>query len=189
MGTITASGQIDRRSLQVEQSVRAEWAEKRGRPYAELEFLSRPEAIAILGAKTCAIHKHQIRKQIRRVRDLACSANWADAYETAGVLPPGLTWTAKAKLVAAKDGRRCSVRLVLSRRKTRRGNEDSPGLPTAEIGTRRWTPPQAAELEDAIDGMSVDEAIWKTLDWPASPSALAIQRCEAVGARPVDGKW
>ena len=51
------------------------------------------------------------------------------------------------------------------------------------------TPPQAVGLEDRIDAMSVDQATWETLAWPASVSAVAIQRIELARARPIDGNW
>ena len=44
-------------------------------------------------------------------------------------------------------------------------------------------------LEDRIDRMSVDEATWETLAWPASVSAVAMHRIMAYGARPIDGNW
>ena len=47
------------------------------------------------------------------------------------------------------------------------------------VVTGRWTPPQCLALEDMIDGLNEVNAIWLSLQWPASPSAVAIQRIES----------
>jgi hypothetical protein len=45
------------------------------------------------------------------------------------------------------------------------------------------------ELEDAIDELTPDEAAWRSVTWPDSPSAVVIMRIELGRAKPIDGKW
>lgn len=178
----TVSAALPPRAFSARNEYRAEWKDKVRHlgALAREGWLRSSKGIIAFGAKA----SHQMAKdEVRRhevVQRAACSATWSEAFDEANLMLPGLEFGKRLRLHARADGRRYSVRLMLSAEETRSG--DGPG-------SRRWTPPQAVDLEDHIDGMSVDEATYKCLGWPGSCSAIAIQRIEAAKATPIDGNW
>ena len=179
----------DSLSVQLVERVRAEWRAAKRRPPAERKvFLRTQEAIAVLGAKVCNDLLKEIDRRGNRVRDLVPGDAWLEAWEHRQQLQPLVAFTSTGSLVPQADGRNHSVRLQLSRATVRSGLGDCV-FAGATTGTRRLTPPQAVEVEDAIDALTPDEAAWRSLTWPDSPSAIAILRIEVARARPIDGNW
>lgn len=71
------------------------------------------------------------------------------------------------------EARRYAVRWILGQGLVRYGDEGRP--------TRRWTPPQAVSVEDAMDLMGDLEA--RFYRFPPSPSAMAIRAAIAFGKK------
>lgn len=168
MVAVAAAGVVDARVAEVRASVSlreqllAKWREEvRGKTPAEREaWLQGPEARVALGAKKCRELVRQIRGTRASLRDVACSSEWLVAASEHGAqFPPGGDDTA----------------MVLSRAKTRYGAPYA-GAPDAVPGMtqprRRWTPPNAVDVEDMLDAMDPREALFH--HHPVSPSALAI---------------
>ena len=82
------------------------------------------------------------------MRDLVPGGAWLDAWGNRQRFQPLVGFTSKGLLVPQADGRK------LSRAKVKSGLGDY-AFAGATVGTRRLTPPQAVDLEDAIDGRTL----------------------------------
>jgi hypothetical protein len=149
----------DDRSVTLQQGLVAQWKrEIKRRPAAEREtWLRSPEAIAALGARQCEGRRRAIAAEYGKLSQLVCSGEWLEAWYARGH---------KLPIHTPDKGRRYSVRLMLSRGLLRMGEEGVPH--------RRWTPPQAVDIEDMLDCMGNLEAKFYT--HPPSPSAVAMHR-------------
>ena len=162
MGSASArAAQADHRTVRLQEVLRARWRDETNRkPPAEREkFLRSTEGIVALGAKVCSDLLKEIERRRQRVRDLVPGRAWLEAWENRQQLMPLLAFTSKGSLVPRADGRKHSVRLQLSRAKVRSGIGGF-GFVGATTGSRRLTPPQAVELEDFLDELTPDEAVW-----------------------------
>jgi len=169
------------KSIQLADVLRAKWKNeiKLKSPSQRWAWLGSQEGITAMGAKTASNLRRQLERRHHHVSHAVCSDAWEDAWMSAGELPPGLRFNGDGNTVSEHfvDGRRYSVRLVRSRGLVRNGDSGGllPGqLPTAGVGTSRWTPPQAVKVEDMLDVMTVKEA--EFYDFPPSPSAEQIKR-------------
>jgi len=174
-----SSAVADTRSVQLADVLRAKWKNviKHKSPSERWTWLTGPEGITALGAKTAASMARQIERRHYEVSHSVCSPPWDVAWITLGELPPGLRFVGDDHVVtmSANDGRRYAVRLLRSVGLIRNGNNHAEGeLPTAGPGTSRWTPPQAIAVEDELDLLSVKGADY--YEFPASCSAEAIRR-------------
>lgn len=158
-------------------AVRAQWRTSiRHRPAGEqVAFLSRPEAIAALGARNCRDLIRRIQEPIRRITGALVTSSWVEHWERTAELPPGLGIVGKGVVLAWSEAHRHGVRLQLSRGSTRVGEDGHP--------SRRFTPPQAVEVEDMLDAMTPMEAI--RYEHPESPSAAVIRRIRELRAEEV----
>ena len=146
-------------------------------PVQRLGWLSGAEGIAALGAKQCQLLRKEIERRHEAVRANVCGDAWLEAWDFGGQPLPGFRvdlHRSGAVMRASADGRRFSVRLVLSGQGTASGL-DVPGdaaVRASTAKTRRLTPPQVVESEDALDAMTPREAQYYS--HPVSPSAQAI---------------
>lgn len=167
----------DGRVVGLQQILIARWKnEVKGRPPADRDsYLRSQEAIIALGAKQCAALRRGISEALDSVSRLVPSGAWLEAWWAHNQKMPCFTPDA---------GRQYSVRMMLSRGLVQVGEESVPH--------RRWTPPQAVDVEDMLDCMGNTEAMMH--DHPPSPSAVAIHRMCAyskAGLRRLagDGRW
>src|SRR5690349_13589608 len=137
------------RSAKSPATPRARWRDqiRRASPVQQLAWLEQPAVVASFTAAERHVFAKQINRRIARARRVTCSSSWADAFVSAGFVPPGLEWSTSDRLrsVQDADGRQHAVRLVLSRAEVRNGISDGApsDTPQASEGSRRWTPPQA----------------------------------------------
>lgn len=155
----------DRRSESVRESLRRHWRDLKKRPPAEREqFLKSTEGWVALGAKNC----HDLLKEIARAKKVragqVCTSSWFEAWMHHGAEMPF-----SSENNVAEDHEH-AARMLLSKEKNRGG--DGQIDPESVTPTRRWTPPQAVNVEDAMDGMSHIEAAF--YQHPRSPSAQSI---------------
>lgn len=131
----------------------------------QAELLRAPEIRRVLGAAETDRRIRQLHAQLQRLEDQVCSGAWAEAAAAGQVFPPG-----------GKHG----TAMVLSSVGTRSGDgyhED--GQPRARQRTPRWTPPQCVAMEDALDCMSLPQAM--SLSYRSSSAVVIAQVAERRG--------
>ncbi|HEX4793727.1 MAG TPA: hypothetical protein VH370_08050 [Humisphaera sp.] len=167
---------MSRRELSAGFSLRKWREEIRGKSAAErVQWLRSAEGIAALGAKVCRDLARAIEKPRDRVKSRLAAPAWAEEWWNGdGELPPGLELGKHDVLMTWNESHRHGVRLVLSDAQTPVGDG---------LARRRWTPPQAVDVEDALDRMSVGEANF--YQYAPSPSAQAIIRIGELRATEV----
>lgn len=162
MATAVSAPARDQRSVRIqEELLRAHWKDvvKKRPPAERLRWVESQEGITALGAKMAGELAKAIRALVDSTRDDVCGDDWLEAFEHRGEkFPPGgVKGTAMVRSrVATSYG--LNVANEPDRLLTR--------------GHRRWTPPQAVTTEDAMDGMTANEAM--LYRHPPSPSAIAI---------------
>jgi hypothetical protein len=163
----TDSGQPTLRATDARILFQEHWRhEMRNRtPDEKIAWLRLPEVISALGAKVCRDLVRQVKGPRDRV-ERAVWPCWFDHWQSCEELPPGLGVVGKAVVQTSCELHRHGVRLRLSRETTRTGQ--------CGTATRRFTPPQAVETEDFLDGMTSLEAL--RYEHPESPSASVIRR-------------
>jgi hypothetical protein len=187
----------DLRSVRAQDALREHWRRviKKRPPAARVAWLKSTEGHTAFGEDDCNRRVKEIEERQERlrarVRDTVPGGAWLNAWDVDGKLQPGLAFNPSDAIVAMSDGRRFSVRLLLSRERVRSGFDvaGEPYAVTATRGSRRWTPPQAVELEDFLDHMTPDQAAWWSMGAGDSPSAVVILRIGLAKARPIDGNW
>jgi hypothetical protein len=188
---------IDSRCAKVQLELRRRWREvvRQQPPERRERFLDSQEGIVALGAQTCRELLKAIRRQRHSLEANAAGAAMLRGWERDGAMLPGFEFDSKGRLkpVESEERRRPgAVRLKLSRAGVRAGMEHPPGEgvgldPIAGVPTRRWTPPQAVDVEDLLDGMGGREAALYA--FPTSCSASIIIRIGEMKAKPKGGKW
>jgi hypothetical protein len=163
-----ARGPRDLRSVTLQERLRAKWRDEiRRRPPAEREkWLKTQEAIVALSARVCRELIRAIRDQHDYVAGKVCSKPWIDAWDREELSSPACDRE-------HQRGRSYSARMVLSKGETRIG----PYGPLC----RRFTPPQAVDVEDRLDSMSPARAEFYT--FVESPSAKVIEKIGQLRAK------
>jgi hypothetical protein len=186
----------DPRCARIQLELRQRWRDviRQEPPERRERFLDSPEGIVALGAQTCHALLKALRRQRHALQARAAGAAVVDAWDRGGAMLPGFEFDDKGRLqqgCSPERGRPGAVRLRLSRAGVRNGLEHPPGVvggePIAGVPTRRWTPPQAVDVEDLLDGMDGREAAF--YDHPISCSAAIIIRIGEAKAKPKGGKW
>lgn len=128
------------------------------RPPGQREnWLRSVEAFKLLGAEKRDALLHRAAMDTRRIEEDVCSGAWLDQ--------------------ARNDGARYPLNgMVLATGEVRYGEGRA---------TQRWTPADAAWVEDQYDLMTVQEASWYQA--PTSPSAIVIQQIGAMKAKEIGG--
>lgn len=142
----------------------AEWDARRHHPTRDrIAWLRSSGVIAFYGAVRCRNLAHQLTRNIEPVQNALPSEPLFEEWDSTGRLPPGLV-KIDDKVQMTSPDRRHGVRVRLSRQTTRNG--------PAGRATRRYTPPQAVEVEDLLDALTPDQA--EAYQYPPSPSASVI---------------
>lgn len=187
----------DVRSARVQVELRRYWREvvRQQPPERRERFLDSPEGIVALGAQTCRQLLKTLRRQRQCLETTAAGTSMLSGWHRDGSMLPGFEFDDKGRLKPAGDPERVrpgAVRLKLSREGVRAGMEHPPGEglgqdPIAGVPTRRWTPPQAVDVEDFLDALGGREAALYA--FPMSCSASIIIQIGEQGAKPKGGKW
>lgn len=186
----------DLRCARVQLELRKHWREvvRQQPPERRERFLDSPEGIVALGAQTCRALLKTLRRQRHSFEATAAGAAMLNGWERDGAMLPGFEFDEKGRLKPVRNPERTrpgAVKLRLSRAGVRTGMEHEAGVvgmdPIAGVPTRRWTPPQAVDVEDLLDGMGGREAALYA--FPTSCSASIIIRIGEQKAKPKGGKW
>jgi hypothetical protein len=164
--------------MQLAEILRAKWKDeiKKLPPAVRARWLESQEAITALGAANARTISRLLQKQEKLLSQVLCSQDLFIEWLCWGIVPHGLTLIDNRLVRRVDADRKYAVRLVRGRALVRYGNEaGGPGhLPEADVGHRRWTPPQAVAVEDELDLLDPLDAL--VYDHPSSPSAEAIKR-------------